>query len=587
MILQALALQATFSYRGTRMYLDDEEFVIRSGEMHPGRIPHQYWRHRIQMAKAMGMNSVAAYVFWNQHEVEKGKFDFASPQNDIGAFLDIAKQEGMYVLLRPGPYVCGEWDFGGLPTYLLRDPGSKIRTIKDAEYKDAVTRYVAALAPVVEKRMVYNGGSVIIVQVENEYGSWGRQERDYVDYVQQLWVDNGVTGPFFTADALAYVNDNNHPDGAAVGMDGYYSEKDFQSANEKFPTVPAMVAELYPGWLRHWYENDWSQGDITGSIAEYIKNGRGFNIYVIHGGTNFGLTAGANNNGEMIQPDLTSYDYAAPISEQGRPTDRYFKYREAVQNALGTRLPDVPEDIPTADVPAVQLSRVADVWAQEPAEVAELEEPKHFEHFGQNQNFILYEATLPAGAGGVLKFAQLRDYSKVYLNGALVATINRCKTNSYEVALPAVEAPGKLEVFVEAFGHINFNMIMETDRKGIVGEVTFDGKAVRGWTHRRYLIDAMLSSTVQEVRHPERAGGIYRGTFELAEPQDTYLEVGGLDKGYLVVNGVNLGRYWSVGPQTRLYCPATYLRSGANVVQVLEVESTAERGTVQGYSTPK
>lgn len=417
-----------------------------------------------------------------------------------------------------------------------------------------------ALSPVIKPYMYYNNGTILVVQIENEYGSWGRQDRDYVDYIEKTWVDNGITGPFFTADALDYVNQNNHPDDAAVGMNGYYGVADFQKANEKFPTVPAMSTELYPGWLRHWYEGDWGSTDVTGYITTHIQNNFSFNIYVIHGGTNFGLTAGANNNGEIIQPDVTSYDYGSPITEQGLPTSLYQKYREAIQDAIDEKLIDIPDPIPVMNLSSVELKKVADIWAQTP-QVSTSDDAKHFEFFDQNQNFISYETTLATGSGGILKFDKLRDYSKIYLNGNLIGTINRCKTDKYEIQLPDISEPGKLEVMVEAFGHINYGMIMETDRKGIVGDVTFNGEKVTGWTHKRYIIADMLKNLNQSIAQPDRTGGIFQGQFTTATAADTYISFEGFTKGYLIVNGYNLGRYWSVGPQKRLYCPGVYLKT--------------------------
>lgn len=293
--------------------LDGKPYQIISGEMHPARIPKEYWRHRIQMAKAMGCNTIAAYVFWNYHEQEEGKFDFSSENRDIAAFVKLAQQEGMWVLLRPGPYVCAEWEFGGLPPYLLRIPDIKVRCM-DPRYMAATARYVKALAEQVKGLQVTNGGPILMVQVENEYGSFGN-DRQYLYKLKELWEQNGINVPFYTADGpVSALLEAGTVPGAAIGLDSGSSEGDFAAAGKQNPDVPSFSSESYPGWLTHWGEK-WARPDKAGIVKEVkflMDTKRSFNLYVIHGGTNFGFTAGANSGGKGYEPDLTSYDYDAP-----------------------------------------------------------------------------------------------------------------------------------------------------------------------------------------------------------------------------------------------------------------------------------
>jgi beta-galactosidase len=290
--------------------LDGKPLQLISGEMHPARIPKEYWRHRIQMAKAMGCNSIAAYLFWNYHEVKPGVFDFTSENRDIAEFVRICQQEGMWVLFRPGPYVCAEWDFGGLPVSLLKIPDIKIRCL-DTRYMKAVESYISAMARQIKSLQVTAGGPILMVQIENEYGSYGN-DKAYLERLRELWLKNGINVPFYTADGpTPYMLEAGNIDGAAIGLDSGSSEADFEQAKKRNPNVPAFSSETYPGWLTHWGEK-WQRpdtNDLKKEVEFLLKTKRSVNFYVIHGGTNFGFTAGANAfSPTAYQPDITSYD---------------------------------------------------------------------------------------------------------------------------------------------------------------------------------------------------------------------------------------------------------------------------------------
>ena len=280
-----------FSLGKNDFLLDGKTFQLISGEMHPARIPRPYWRHRIQMAKAMGCNTIAVYAFWNYYEQKEGVFDFSSENRNIAEFVRICQQEKMWVLFRPGPYVCGEWDFGGLPYWLLKIPDIKIRCM-DTRYMSAVSRYVKRLSQEIKPLLVTNGGPVLMVQVENEYGSYGN-DKTYLETLRRLWISNGINTPFYTADGpTAFMLEAGNIDGAAIGLDSGGSEADFEQAKKRNPGVPSFSSETYPGWLTHWGER-WARPD-TGALKKEItwllENKKSFNLYVIHGGTNFGFT---------------------------------------------------------------------------------------------------------------------------------------------------------------------------------------------------------------------------------------------------------------------------------------------------------
>jgi len=567
-----------FSFGGpdnSEFLLDGQPFQIRSGELHPDRIPPEYWRHRIQMAKAMGLNTVAIYVFWNAHEPGEGRYDFSSPARDIGKFLSIAREEGMWVLLRPGPYCCGEWDFGGIPTYLLRYPDLKLRTLADPHYAKAVENYLHELARVVRPQLAENGGPILMVQVENEYGSYPRRDHAYVEWLRNQWITNGVSGPFYTADGAGenYLKGVTLT-GAAVGLDPGEKEDDWAIARKMNPGVPVFSSEVYPGWLRHWGEGDWSPTDISDDLKFYMANKKSFNLYMLHGGSNFGFTAGANNGGGY-QPDVTSYDYGSPVDEQGRATPAFYALRKQIAAALpaGEVLPDIPAPVPTMDIPPITLERWSSLWGQLPAP-ENAEQPAFFESLGQNQGIMIYRTTIPAGGKRKLAFMNLHDYGQVFVDGTLIGTLDR-RRGQHEIELPACSKAATLEILVEAMGHINFTIAMDSDRKGIYGEVKLDGAPLKNWQMFPLpLKDSWAMTMNKTAPSPGRPGGIFKGQFTLNQVADTFLDLSKWTKGVVWVNGHNLGRFWNIGPQQKLYCPASWLKAGANEMVVLDLTQT-------------
>ena len=568
----AQAPRHTFALGGDDFLLDGKPFQVISGELHPARIPAEYWRHRIRMAKAMGCNTIAAYVFWNYHEIAEGVFDFATGNRDLARFVRIAQEEGMFVLLRPGPYVCAEWDFGGLPTYLLRYPDLKIRCL-DPRYMAAVERYIASIAPVIEPLLVTSGGPVLMLQVENEYGSYGN-DRAYMARLKELWEKNGIDIPFFTADGpTLHMLEAGHLPGAAVGLDSGSNEKHWELARSMVPGVPVFSSETYPGWLTHWGEK-WARpslDDLKKEVAFLLDGKKSFNFYVIHGGTNFGFSAGANSGGKGYEPDVTSYDYDAPIREQGLATPKYHALREMIAAALpaGSTLPPVPDPIPAIAIPEFQMRAHASLWNHLPQPIPSVQ-PKPFETYGQNQGLVLYRTKLVGRKSGALLITDLHDYASVFVDGKPLGTLDR-RLGEKTLQLPATtNAMPVLDILVEGMGHINFAQEM-IDRKGITDRVTLSGMTLMNWeVFLLSLEDGWVSSLPAGPIDP-RPGWFFRGTFRLSTPADTFIDMTGYKKGIVWVNGHNLGRYWEIGPQTRLYCPAPWLKAGENVVMVLDL----------------
>lgn len=574
-----------FSWTSDDFLLDGKPIQLISGELHPARIPVEYWRHRIQMTKAMGCNTIAAYVFWNYHETQEGVFDFANGNHNLKKFIQLCQEEGMWVLLRPGPYVCAEWDFGGLPPYLLRHPDIKIRCL-DPRYMEAVNRYIDRIAQEVVPLQCTQGGPLLMVQIENEYGSFGN-DKEYLMALQARWKQAGIQVPFYTADGpTPYMLEAGSLPDAAMGLDSGSNEGDFAQAKKHNPNVPSFSSETYPGWLTHWGEK-WARPD-TQSLKQEIRylldNGKSFNFYVIHGGTNFGFSAGANAFSPIAyQPDITSYDYDAPINERGEPTPKYFMLRRLIQEKRGTTLPSIPPPLTAIAIAPINMESAGTLWDHLTLPKMSAQ-PRPFEYFGQNQGMALYQTNLVGHKSGKLKIWEPHDYALVFLNGKFIDTVFRDGGN-WEVVLPKTDAATPLlEIWVEGMGHINFAQFM-IDRKGITDRVTLNGMTLMNWkTYLMPMDEPFVSSLTKDSKTQTEAREgcyIFKGSVKLESLGDTYFDMSGYSKGMLYVNGHLLGRYWNIGPQHRLFCPASWLKKGENeilAVDLLQKNTAVIRG---------
>ena len=570
----------SFKLEKSEFLLDGKPFQMISGEIHPARIPAEYWRHRIQMAKAMGCNTIAAYVFWNYHESEPGVFDFQTGNHNIAQFIRIVQEEGMWLMLRPGPYVCAEWDFGGLPSYLLSIPDIKVRCM-DPRYTEAVDRYIKNLALQVKDFQVTKGGPIVMVQVENEYGSYGN-DRTYMKWVQEVWKKNGIEVPFYTADgATPFMLEAGSLPDAAIGLDPGANESNFAEATKINPNVPSFCSELYPGWLTHWGEK-WQKPDTTALLKDVkwlMDNKKSFNFYVIHGGTNFGYWAGANAfNPTQYQPDVTSYDYDAPINEMGQATPKYDALRNLLAKYLPAKqkLPTVPAAIPVIEIPEISLTASASVWDNLPAAI-QSPQPKPMEMFGQKGGFILYRTKLIGHKKGKLRITELHDYATVFVDGKYIGKLDRAKAENI-IELPAsTSANPQLDILVEGMGRINFAEYM-IDRKGITDRVSLNGMTLMDWQIFTLPFD---ENYVQNLKFTSgektQQGTFFKGEFDLATTGDTYLDVSQWEKGVVWVNGHNLGRYWNIGPQKQLYCPAPWLKKGKNEIVIFDLHQLVQK----------
>lgn len=572
-----------FAPDGSAFLLDGAPFQIRSGEMHPARIPVEYWRHRIRMAKAMGMNTVSLYVMWNYLEERPGAFDFHTDRRNVEAFVRLCQAEGMWVLLRPGPYVCGEWDLGGIPPYLLRYPDIKLRVkaADDPHYMPAVARYIRELAKRIEPLMIANGGPILMVQIENEYGSYGN-DGTYMEELRQLWLDAGIDGPFYTEDGLGQLEQNHtNVTGGAIALSGGDAPS-IAKTRAEYPDVPAMAGEVYPGWLTHWGDPTFqgTDSDVSGDLKAFMDGGLSFNLYMIHGGTSFGFFAGANANNLSgnYQPDITSYDYAAPITEQGAAAPHYGTYRSLIADYVS--VPPVPPPVPTIAHEPVLPRPYASVWDNLPRPIQAVN-PQPMEMYGQNSGFVLYRTTVPGDTGGSLDIRWVHDYATVFVDGTYaggfsrtlipdaVAQVLNVTNNNAPLTIPSGHT---LDILVEGMGRTNYGQAL-VDRKGILETVYLDGVPLSDW--QTFLLPMNdVRGLRKSVADPSRPGEFFQASVDVFSPGDTYVDLSQWTKGFVWVNGHNLGRYWAIGPQHRLYCPASWLRRGRNDVLILDLHQT-------------
>lgn len=569
--------------------LDGKPLQIISGELHYARIPREYWRHRLRMAKAMGLNTIATYVFWNYHEVRPGVFDFHTGNRDLAEFIRIAQQEGLWVILRPGPYVCAEWDFGGLPSYLLKTPAMTVRS-NDPRYMKAAQRYMNAMAKEVRPLLVTHGGPILMVQVENEYGSFG-SDSSYKEATRKMLVDAGIDVPLFTADGDWLFQKGGIP-GVFAAANG---EMNYDSLTKRIDafnkgTGPYMVAELYPGWLTHWAE-PFPVTPVDSFLPAYdslLKRGVSINLYMFHGGTNFGFTSGANYTRAMpIEPSMTSYDYDAPLSEAGWPTQKYYALRDVIRRHVSYAIPDVPDSLPVITVPPIHLTAVNDLAGMlDRVTPVNSSQPMSFADLDQSSGYVLYRHRFDRAMSGVLAVNGLRDYAVVFVNGHRVATLDR-RTKNFSSPVD-VPAGGRLDILVENMGRINYGSALVSDRKGIIQPVTIDSTEITGWSMYRLPFSSVPSSVTTQKKMSATTGTptLYRGSFTLASTGDTFLDMREWGKGIIFVNGVNLGRYWNVGPQQTLYLPGAWLRRGRNDIVVFELNGHDGASEISGLARP-
>ena len=610
---QAAAKQQPHSFtvgKGTFL-LDGQPFIVKAAEVHYPRIPRPYWEHRIKMCKALGMNTVCIYVFWNIHEQKEGQFDFTG-NNDVAEFCRLAQKNGMYVIVRPGPYVCAEWEMGGLPWWLLKKKDIRLRE-RDPYFMERVKIFEQKVGEQLAPLTIQNGGPIIMVQVENEYGSYG-EDKPYVSEIRDcLRSIYGKELALFQCDWSSNFTKNGLDDltwtmnfGTGANID-----QQFRRLGELRPDAPKMCSEFWSGWFDKWGARHETRPakDMVEGMDEMLSKGISFSLYMTHGGTSFGHWAGANSPG--FAPDVTSYDYDAPINEYGQATPKFWELRKMMEKYNdGKKMPAVPKaPMPIITVPKFELKEFAPLmYANGGLNTDGNQDDLSFEAHNLGWGYAAYYTTLPELPEPSVLAADFHDFAQVFVDGKYIGKIDRVK-NEKSLTIPPAKAGSALVIVVEAMGRINFGRAIK-DFKGIIGNVTINSKAgkhdvtysLNDW--EKYFVNDEYETALTALNRASATEnneyieifkddakmmggrGYYRGYFNLKKVGDTFLNFETWGKGQVYVNGHAMGRIWSIGPQQTLYVPGCWLKKGKNEVIVLDIVGPRE-AVVWGQAEPE
>ncbi|WP_225831340.1 beta-galactosidase family protein [Streptomyces sp. NK08204] len=568
--------------------LDGRPVRLLSGALHYFRVHEAQWWHRLAMLRALGLNCVETYVPWNLHQPRPGT---SRDVGQAGRFLDAVREAGMWAIVRPGPYICAEWENGGLPVWVTGEPGTRART-HDERFLGHVRNWFRDLLPEIVPRQIDRGGPVIMVQVENEYGSYG-SDADYLERLAGILRAEGVTVPLFTSDGPEdhMLTGGSLPGVLATVNLGSHARVAFETLRRHRAKGPLMCMEFWCGWFDHWGGDHVVRDprDAAGRLREILRCGASVNLYMAHGGTSFAGWAGANRDGELhegaLQPDVTSYDYDAPVDEYGRPTEKFWRFREVLAaHSLGPlrELPPPPARLASAvDVELMDWASMGDVLEALGGEETVTPLPPSFEELGVTRGLVRYEVHVPGPRRPFPLTARgLRDLAVVYVDGARAGVLTEGEPGLKE----PVAGPARVELWVESLGRVNYGPRLG-EAKGITGGILHERQYLHGVRARGLDLDA-FDDGVEAVPFGALPGdgsaGLYRGTVTVRGAGDARLGLPGWTRGFVWINGFGLGRYWSAGPQRFLYVPGPVLREGGNEVWVLELEEAAP-----GFSSPR
>lgn len=591
--------------------LNGKPFIVKAAEVHYPRIPQPYWEHRIKMCKALGMNTLCLYVFWNIHEQQEGVFDFTG-NNDVAEFCRLAQKNGMYVIVRPGPYVCAEWEMGGLPWWLLKKKDIRLRE-QDPYFMERVKIFEEKVGEQLKPLTIQNGGPIIMIQVENEYGSYG-EDKPYVSAIRDcLRSIYGKKLALFQCDWSSNF-EKNGLDNLVWTMNfgtGANIDNQFRRLGELRPDAPKMCSEFWSGWFDKWGARHETRPakDMVDGMDEMLSKGISFSLYMTHGGTSFGHWAGANSPG--FAPDVTSYDYDAPINEWGLATPKFWELRKMMEKYNGgKKMPAVPKaPMPIITVPKFELKEFAPLmYANGGLNTDGNVDDLTFEAHNLGWGYAAYYTMLPELPVSSVLTAEFHDFAQIFIDGKYIGKVDRVK-NEKSLTIPPTKAGSLLVIVVEAMGRINFGRAIK-DFKGIIGNVTISSKtgkhdvtySLKGW--QKYFVNdkyetalfALNSASATELNEyievfkddAKMMGGrgYYRGYFNINKMGDTFLNFETWGKGQVYVNGHAMGRIWSIGPQQTLYIPGCWLKKGKNEIIVLDVVGPRET-VVWGQDKPE
>ena len=620
----AASKPGTFTTGDKTFLLNGEPFIVKAAEVHYPRIPRPYWEHRIQMCKALGMNTLCLYVFWNIHEQREGEFDFTG-NNDVAEFCRLAQKNGMYVIVRPGPYVCAEWEMGGLPWWLLKKKDIRLRE-RDPYFMERVKIFEEKVGEQLKPLTIQNGGPIIMIQVENEYGSYG-EDKPYVSEIRDcLRSIYGKELSLFQCDWSSNFEKNGLDDltwTMNFGTGANINDQ-FRRLGELRPNAPKMCSEFWSGWFDKWGARHETRPakDMVEGMDEMLSKGISFSLYMTHGGTSFGHWAGANSPG--FAPDVTSYDYDAPINEWGLATPKFWELRKMMEKYNnGKKMPAVPKaPMPIITVPKFELTEFATLMTAIAGNgKSEKGGLKTFEEMDMGWGTMIYSTRLPEITSSSVLTGEFHDFAQVFIDNKYIGKIDRVK-NEKSLTIPAVKKGADLIIIVEGMGRINFGRAIK-DFKGIIGNVTLstetdDAEIVltpKNWTNIAIPDDYETAKNALDMvkgfndKLPDMKGsipgiavtrsyeesakladfmkpGYHRGYFNLSKVGDTFLNFETWGKGQVYVNGHALGRIWSIGPQQTLYIPGCWLKKGKNEIIVLDVVGPKE-AVVWGQAEPE
>lgn len=557
---------------------------IIAGSIHYFRVHPTQWADRLARLVALGANTVDTYVAWNFHERTRGEHDF-SAWRDLGQFIDLAQEAGLDVIVRPGPYICAEWDNGGLPSWVTRGRPSAARCTHP-DFLSAVADWFDALLPLIVERQASHGGPVVAVQIENEYGSFG-DDSQYMEWIRQALREGGVTEFMYTADGPTplMLDGGTLEDTFAAATFGSRAATASRLFRERRPGEPFFCAEFWNGWFDHWGEGHHTRdaADAAASVGEILDLGGSVSLYMAHGGTNFGLTSGANHDGTHFQPTVTSYDSDAPISESGGLTEKFWHLRDQFQRFTGAcEIESLTAQPRTLEPLTAKLTRTRGLLEtlRNCAEPVRSPTPLTFEDLELDAGLLLYRArpVLPPGEVPVT-LVGLRDRAHVFVDGVLRGIVSR-NDDAQSVALTGAGEEVLLEIVVENQGRINYGHLLG-EGKGL-DAVLVERRLIFQWDHIAVPLDrftpADLGSAGREGNEPDQSeGAVAAATFEVAQPLDAFLALPDSGKGFVWVNDFLLGRYWERGPQETLYIPAALFRVGDNTVTILDLERVGDR----------
>ena len=575
----------TFEVRGNQFIKDGKEIKIISGAVHYFRNMPDTWRDIFKKLRAIGCNCVETYCAWNMHEKKPDEYDFEN-NLDIAKFLKIAQEEGLMAIVRPGPYICSEWEFGGLPWWIQADENMEIRCSNKA-YIERFDKYLDKLCDEVRPLLCTNGGPVIMMQCENEYGYYG-DDKEYLAYLRDGYIKRGIDIPLFTSDGTSK---ENLLDGS---IDGCFStlnfgsrvEENFKAHDELFPDAPKMCMEMWNGWFDAWgeeYHHTTSAEDYAKVVDDMLSRGS-LNMYMFIGGTNFGFTSGANHY-EVFAPDVTSYDHDAMLTESGDVTPKYHAVREVIKKYVDEELPEIPANREKKAYGEVKLTEVASLFdnLENLAEKKHNDVPLCMEKNGQGYGYIAYTTILNRDyVDTMLSFESLGDRAQIYINRDL-AGIMYINDEKLEININA-KAGDRLTILCENMGRANFGAKMMR-KKGIAGRCLLNKTIHFNWDV--YCLEMNnLEKVVYSDETPVEKSAFYKGVFKIDDAKDTFVKLSNFTKGFVTINGFNLGRYWEIGPQVTLYLPASLLNVGDNEIVVFESDGIKGEPIVEFVDTP-